>query len=322
MRIFGSPALAKIKMIFKKILIFISLISFLIFSACNRFDSSSNNEITAISQEIGTDSEDETEFKTLDKIQILKKLYDNPVIDSLGNALWVPNYSESMELPISFDNKCHTNIDTILHFMDSRDNNCAAVIFTHHRYLQSKEDSSYIVISGSHFEGVPLGIALFKQGRNGIWKIYKFSKYFSRLGYFGTYRTGRDNAGEISIKLIGDKWNCLSLKQGIGGSAGVIWGYESLYSIEEFQIRKNTNDFEPKEWFNDHLLQNVLTYNYYASYSSGDEENIYLKVAELQFVEKEKDYFDLVLNIFQNGKKYSERYCYDENVYKYVRIIE
>lgn len=254
-------------------------------------------------------------FESLDNKLILTRLFDNPEIDSTGSALWIPNYGEAMKLSTSFDGKCHTNIDTILYFKDHKNEECAAVIFTHYKYVRDYQDSTQIVIGGWHYMPVPLGIALFVRPENEQWKIYCFEKHFSNLGYFGTYRTGREDEGKISLKKIGDNWTCLSLRQGIGGSAGVIWGYESLYSIERYQFCNQQND-EVTEWYDEWLLQNMLTYNYYFSWPDGDKDIETTTV--LKMIPKKNDYYDIELAIRKNGKVSTEKYFYSERYGKYI----
>lgn len=266
-----------------------------------------------------TIAEYDESFESLDSILILTRLFDNPEIDSTGAALWIPNYGDAMKLPISYDGKCHTNIDTILYFKDHRNEECAAVIFTHYMYGRDYRDSTKIFISGSHFAAVPLGIALFIKPENEQWHIYYFEKFFSALGYFGTYRTGREDEGKISLKKIGDNWTCLSLRQGIGGNAGFLWGYESLYSIERHQFY-NQQDEEITEWYDKHILQNMLTYNYYFSYDPlPDEDKGIEKTAVLKVIPKKNDYYDIELAICKNGKASTERYFYSERYGKYIQ---
>ena len=257
-------------------------------------------------------------FKNLGKDEILKTLFDNPLIDSSGAAVWEPDYKDAMDLPVSFDGKCHTNIDTIMFFTDTRNRNCAAVVFTTYNYVKRNSDSGRVEIAGSHFSGVSLGIALFKKPVGEDWEIYAFRKRFSELGFFGTYRTGREDHGEICLKEIGDKWTCLSLKQGIGGSGGISYGYESLYAIEEFQMGRQQPEDEVQEWYNDYLLQNILTYNYhYAGYAPEGTARIE-RSAAINIVKKKSNYYSIRIDINKNGKASAETYLYNEAIGKYL----
>lgn len=303
-------------MIKMKYLIYFFIVIFLV--ACNQTvkqDSVKKQEPQLVKDAI---AEYDDSFESLDSKLILKRLFDNPEIDSTGSALWIPNYSDAMKLSISYDGKCHTNIDTILYFKDHRNEECAAVIFTHYKYGRDFQDSTQIIIGGSHFDAVPLGIALFVKPENEHWKIYCFEKLFSTLGYFGTYRTGLEDEGKISLKKIGDNWTCLSLRQGIGGNAGVVWGYESLYSIERHQFYNQKYD-EITEWYDKHLLQNMLTYNYYLSYNPLPDDKGIEKTAVLKVIPKKNDYYDIELAIRKNGKASTEKYFYSERYGKYIQ---
>lgn len=258
-------------------------------------------------------------FESLDSKLILTRLFDNPEIDSTGAALWIPNYGDAVKLSrfTSYDGKCHTNVDTILYFKDHRNEECAAVIFTHYKYERDFQDSTQIFISGWYLTPVPLGIALFIKPKNEQWQIYCFEKFFSNLGSFGTYRTGREDEGKISLKKIGDNWTCLSLRQGIGGSAGAISGYESLYSIEMHQFYNQQDEEEITEWYDEWRLQNMLTYSYYSSRPDGDNDIVI--TTELKIIPKKNDYYGIELTIQKKGKTSTEKYSYSERYGKYIQ---
>ncbi len=267
-----------------------------------------------------TISEKSDLFRQLDKNLILTRLFDNPKLDSSGTAMWIPNYSENMQISASYDGKIHTNIDTIMYFKDHKGFDCAVVIFTHYNYVKEYLDSGKIGIGGSHFTGVPLGIALFTRQDGDNWKIYCFEKHFSELGYFGTYRTGRQDQGKIGLKKTGDNWTCLSLRQGIGGSTGVFWGYESLYSIEQFGFgNQQKDDDEGSDWYDKSLLQNLLSYDYYFSSIPPNDKGGIEMSAELKIIEKKNDYSDIQLVKTKNGKKFIETYFYDELKCRYIK---
>jgi len=282
--------------------------------ACNQTVKQDNNEKQKEQINKEPIAEHDDSFESLNSKLVLTRLFDNPEIDSTGSALWTPNYCDAMKLSISFDGKCHTNIDTILYFKDHRNEDCAAVIFTHYVYVKDYLDSTEVFIGGSHFTPVPLGIALFTKPKDGKWKIYCFEKLFSKLGYFGKYRP----EGKISLKKIGDNWTCLSLREGIDGSSGALWGYEALYSIERYQFGNQQGDEEVTEWYDNMLLQNMLTYNYYFSYSLPDEDRGIEKNTLLKVIPKKNDYYDIELIINKNGKVSTEKYAYSERYGKYI----
>lgn len=290
---------------------FIIILTTVLLTACN-YDVNQKSQEQTIRDTL---SEDNGSFEILDSVLILTRLFDNPEIDSTGAALWTPNYYDAMKVYVSYDGKVHTNVDTIFYFTDHRNEECAAVIFTHYVYGKGHIlDSTEIYIQGSHFSPVPLGIALFAKRKAEQWQIYCFEKFFSNLGYFGTYR----EYGKISLKKIGDNWTCLSLWQEIGGSMGTSWGYESLYSIERYHF-DNQQDEEVNEWYDNQLLQNIFTYNYHYAQSYLEEDKDIMKTAVLKVIPKKNDYFDIELNINKNGRVSIEKYAFSERYGKYIQ---
>lgn len=254
--------------------------------------------------------DDEHVFKSLDNKELLNRIYDNPEFDSSGTAIWKPNYYERMMFPVSFDNKCHTNIDTIMYFNDRCQRKCAVVILTTYNYRKGTfEDSIAIEIGDCHFCGVPIGIVLLSQSEDSTWNIYKFTKAFTSLGYFGTYRTGGKDAGKISLKEIGDKWTCLSLTQGIGGNMGEFTGTENLYSIEEFQLGG----------FPNRTLSNIFGYNFHYEYFSIDEKVKSKETAEMKIIKTKNDYYYIDLIVNKNGKVTTKHYKYSDNYDSYIK---
>ena len=248
-------------------------------------------------------------FKSIDQKELLKRLFDNPVIDSIGMAVWNPNYYERMSYNLSYDSKCHTAIDTIMYFIDSRKRKCAAVIFGTYHYDYDYFDSTKIECGDSHFAGVPIGIALLSETESKEWELYEFKKAFTTLGYFGEYKRETKDAGKIGLKEIGDKWTCLSLKQGIGGNMGEFSGYESLYSIEEFDIGGFPNS----------VLTEIFNYTYYYKELRMDEKVKVLEKREIKFIKKKKHYYDLLLTTTKNGKISTELYKYKDEYSEFVK---
>src|SRR5438045_2513980 len=126
----------------------------LLFS-CNENYTSLNptqSDTTKPSRLYNLQEEEETVFDSLEARTLLKRLYDNPEIDNNNEALWIPNYAEGMELSVSYDGRCHTALDTIMYFEDSKNDNCAVAIFTNYYYVKSNENSTKKEITGSHFD--------------------------------------------------------------------------------------------------------------------------------------------------------------------------
>jgi hypothetical protein len=254
--------------------------------------------------------DNERNFKSLDKSELLKRIYDNPYFDSNEVAIWEPNYYERIALPVSFDGKCHTSIDTTMFFIDREKRKCAAIILTTYNFRKGiLSDSNKVSIGDCHFCGVPIGIVLLSQDEDSTWNIYKFEKSFTWLGYFGTYRTGREDSGKISLKEIGDRWTCLSLTQGVGGNMGEFSGTENLYSIEEFQLGG----------FPNHILSNIFSYNFHYEYTSTDEKEKTIENSEMKIIKKKNDYYNIELVISKNGKVKTESYKYSDDYDAYIR---
>lgn len=291
-----------------KTFILLYILTIIIFGGCD--NRQNPNQIASDKKEKIEKHDNENIFKSLNKIELLKRIYDNPEFDSNGVAIWKPNFYERMTFPVSYDNNCHTSIDTIMYFTDREKRECAVVILTTYNYRKGTfNDSTEIDIGDCHFCGVPIGIVLLSQSKDSTWRIYKFEKAFTSLGYFGAYRTGRQDAGKISLKEIGDKWTCLSLIQGVGGNMGEFTGTENLYSIEEFQLGG----------FPNHTLSNIFSYNFHYEYTSIDEKEKTEENSEMKIIKKKNDYYDIDLFINKNGILKTEHYKYSDEYDSYIR---
>lgn len=259
-------------------------------------------------------------FDTLDSKEVLTRLFDNPKFDSFG-AVWKPNYNERMSFPVSFDGNCHTAIDTIMYFNDTRASRCAVIVFATYELGINRLERNEISIAGGHFSGASIGVALFYQEKDSSWELYDFSKKIGELGYFGTYRTGGEDRGIICLKEIGDKWTCLSLKQGIGGNTGGFEGYETLYFIERFFMNTQKNSNNNIERSAERRLTSIFSYNYFESfqYPSEDTSGNYRKDADMILVKKSGDYYDIVMHITYNKIQYYVPYYFNEKAGKYIK---
>ena len=252
-------------------------------------------------------------FKSLDKKEILTRLYDNPIIDTNGIAIWKPNYEESMNYHVSYDGKCHTALDTIMYFVNNRGSKCAVVILATYFYCRNYLDTNRIEPGGDcHFCGVPIGMALLSQYPDGSWELYGFEKNFAELGYFGEYKTGREDAGKICLKEIGDKWTCLSLKQGVGGNSGYLWGYEMLFNIEKFYMNTQESTDELHEGWP--IEKSILCYNYLYSDDNINSEAI----TEMRIIKKQKNYYGIDLVKTKDGKKTIKHFTFSEVDFKFI----
>jgi hypothetical protein len=308
--IFNVPNHAQLKMKKTASLLF-AAICLTAFCSCNQ-SQNTKNKIAPKTKGPGksqtTNAGDEAIFTSLDNRVILKTLFDNPVIDRTGTAMWKPNYYERMSYPVSYDGNCHTNVDTTMYFDDTQHRHCAAVILTTYKSVRSYSDNTKIDTGDCHFCGVPLGIALFAKNDSGKWELYKFEKEFTSLGYFGNYRTGRRDAGKISLKKIGDSWTCLSLVQGVGGNGGESSGNESLYSIEQYLIGGFPED----------VLSPIFDYTFYYEMDDNHDQVKEKQTIKMNFVKKKKGYYDIDLVINKNGKVTKEGFKFSDEGGRYV----
>lgn len=239
-------------------------------------------------------------FRNLDNSEVLRRLFDNPDIRG-KTAVWNPNYYERLALRVSYDDSCHTNIDTILYFNDTQDRKCAAVVFVTYRYIVDSLDGMKIRISDCHFCGAALGMALFSQNSDKVWELYKFEKYFRTAGHFGG--SGKGGIGQLSLINTGDRWTALMLKEPVGGNMGELQGSADVYSLEEY----NLNGFP------NHTLSPILSYLYYSSQEHGGEEK-----TELEFIKKKKQYYSARLVRTVRGKKKVSLYRYSDEYSSYL----
>lgn len=87
-----------------------------------------------------------TLFHTLDPLPIMGRLFDQPKYDSLGYALWRPNFNERLQFNVSADGLCHTRIDTLMLWKDRDQRQCAVLVFSteHFGYSTANHDSMEI----------------------------------------------------------------------------------------------------------------------------------------------------------------------------------
>lgn len=227
--------------------------------------------------------------------KLLSYLFHSGKFDSHGRVLWLPGETNPADYaPISHDSLVHTKIDTILYFKDSEKTESAVVILANPRLTLDKGKE---VLTGSHFEGMFLGAALFRKIK-GHWEIYSFKKHLTDLGYFGEYKTGGKDAGKIALKKIGKNCTCLSFIQGIGGNTGEFWGTETWYSIEK-EAPRSINTDEPNE-INQLIyspLNQLFSYNYSHNYYFPDLDHQNVSEIQVNIIRSKSTIYDLELNI-------------------------
>jgi hypothetical protein len=281
------------------------IIIILVFWGCkNHQDGRSHgtgDSIAIVPKEPFKESDDERLFNNLNKNYLFKILYDNPVIDNNGEAAWTPNYYERMNLPVSYDKKCHTGIDTIMYYSDNDSVDNAVVIFRTYDYISKTEKG------GTHCYGAPIGIALFTKEGKAKWELYKFSKGFTTLGLFG----GADKKwlGKSSLMQTGDKWTCLSLEEEDCGNGGYDSKSVYLYSIEPNYIGGFPNSG---------LLTTIISYHpNYSNMESDDSIKQNVKT-EIRLIKKHNSYYDIDLITTGHGNTGTKHYKYSEEDNNYI----
>lgn len=161
--------------------------------------------------------------------------------------------------------------------------------------------------------------------------MYKIKKHLTELGYGGTYRTGRNDAGKISLKKFGKKWTCLSFRQGVGGNTGEFWGYERFFSIEK-ELPKgliSNKQIDEMSINNYEILNQIFSYNYHHNYYYPDLENqnsidISLRtmpssneIYKLQIVVDETNYH-VETNKINSRKKSIREYYFSPSLYVFI----
>lgn len=237
--------------------------------------------------------------------QVLSYLYDSSQFDSLENVIWNAPAFDYPEIPLSCDQHYHTGIDTTIFYLNANNDSTAIVILANYN-LQIEQNK--LTISGSHFDGLSLGVAIFSK-QNQEWQLVATKKHLTYLGYYGQFRTGREDAGCIYLKELGDHWNCLCFRQGIGGSTGEFWGWERLYSIEkelpdcpervQYPTEINLSEYN--------MLTELFSYNYHHNYYYPDAENQESTEIELITKKEQCGLYDLCLEVR------SENYCVETN---------
>ncbi len=157
-------------------------------------------------------------------------LIENSKPDNSGNFAWPPNAEEQKQFPISDDEKCHTALDTIL-FYDGVDSIKRAVVILR-TYQVDRRDLKY----GSHYEGSPVSVAIFKYSIDKRWELVKFTKKLISLGYY--VGAEAKYKGFISLEKLNNGSTCLYFKQDPAEQQGWKQGFESLYYLDDFYLQR------------------------------------------------------------------------------------
>ena len=163
----------------------------------------------------------------IDKIQfkdILTRLIKSDQIDSLGYSLWIPDKKNVDNFPISEDGFCHTNIDTIMYFQNNDKVDNAIVVLRTFQF--DKEGRKF----GSHYEGSPVGVGIFKF-MNGTWQLDIFKSKLISLGYY----VGAEPKykGTVCLEKLPSGLMCLYCRQNEVCQMNLCQGFECAYSLED-----------------------------------------------------------------------------------------
>ena len=160
-------------------------------------------------------AQDENVFRALDRQTVMNRLFDGVTFNNRNEALWKPDYSERINLPVSDDKFCHTVMDTVIYYSSEK----AIILFATYAYEQGERMTC-------HACSPAIGLATFiKTGSN--WELEQFRKCF--LQNFGSY----GNTGQFAVHKLGDKFYCLKLDTGIDGNQGYFAGTNTYYSLTD-----------------------------------------------------------------------------------------
>jgi hypothetical protein len=244
-------------------------------------------------------------FSSLEPHEVLNRLFDSPLIHG-DTAIWKPNFSETM-LPfrLSYDDSCHTAIDTIIYFKDHDTTHCAVMVFATYRFTVDSLDGMKIEIGDCHSCGATVGMALFSQDTDRSWHIYAFNKALTVSGVSGGITD--EGVGKFSLVQLGDRWTGLLLKEPVFASGGAEEAGAQLFAIEADNINGNAGN----------PPQALLSYMYHSSFeepgASDTQENTTLEV-----VGEKKQPSIIRLVTITNGKRKIKYYRYMADDNKYV----
>jgi|GEM_PF-3562946 len=249
-------------------------------------------------------------FNRLDTIGIFRRLFDNPVMKG-DTAIWEPNFYEKQNIQLSYDDSCHTTLDTTMYFKDQGRRLCAVFIFVTYHYWVDSSDNYKIGFGSCHSCGAPLSIALFSQdSATRTWRLYKFEKFWTRSGIFGG--EGPGGLGKFSLLPIGDSWTCLMLERPVYANMGEEAGSAELFSIEEYLLGG----------FPENPLTSILSYDYHSSVDTSDAPGQANKEEDTKLeIEKRKgQYYRIKLATTLNGRLKNTYYRYSDEYNSLVKV--
>lgn len=236
---------------------------------------------------------DEIIFQKLDYETVISRLFDNATFNSKQEALWKPNFSERINMPVSEDGFCHTVLDTSLYYTSENEKH-AMLVFATYKYENGVRTSCHVC-------SPQLSIATFSQENKKSWRVEEFKKDFIGLGAWGKKQ------GQLSIEKLGTDFCCLKIKTAIYGNQGYESGITSFYSLNSFD-----------------KLNEVFSFVYYESNEGalGDGKGL-TKETTIKVIPTDDNYFGIELTTNLSGRKNTiiKKYKYSEDERHYVPIL-
>jgi len=229
---------------------------------------------------IASNAQNENLFRNLDQETVMNRLFDGVTFNDRNEALWKPDYSERINMPVSDDKLCHTVIDTVMYYSSDK----AVMVFATYAYEQGER-------MACHACAPVIGLATFiKNGSN--WELEQFRKCFLRN--FGSY----GEVGQFAIQKLGDNLYCLKLDTGIEGNHGYFAGACTYYSLTEY-----------------HEFKQVFSYVYFDSnQGSAEEGKQYVEETSILIIPG-KPYYSIELTTKRKNKSITgkKKYVFSED---------
>lgn len=235
---------------------------------------------------------DETVFQRLDYKTVILRLFDKVTFDSNQEALWMPNYAERLNMPVSEDGFCHTVLDTTLYYTSENEKH-ALLVFGTYQYQNGVRTSCHVC-------SPLLSIATFRQENNKSWRIEGFKKDFVGLGAWGK------RLAHLEIENLGADFYSLKVQSAVYGNQGYERGVISLYSLNSY------------DQFNE-----IFSFVYYDSNEGAIEDGKgYTDKTTMKITPTADGYFGIELSTKRSGGKNTviKKYKYSEDERHYIPL--
>lgn len=234
----------------------------------------------------------EKSFATLNNKTVLSRLFDEVTYNSNQEALWKPNYSERINMPVSDDGFCHTVLDTTLYYTTENEEH-AVLIFATYEYQNGERTSCHVC-------SPRISVATFIQEDNKSWSIEQFRKDFVGLGAWG------EMLGQLSIEKLGEDFYCLKVQSAIDGNQGYMCSVTSYYSLNNYDY-----------------LSEVFSFVYYDSNEGAMEDgNGYTEKVKIRTIPSNESYYLIEENSQRTDRNVSvvRTFRYSEDDGRYIPL--